>query len=359
MALSAAAQRRIVLLFAAASLACAPAPRMGEAVDIAEESAIIIWDEAAKTQHFIRRASFRTEAKDFGFLVPTPSVPELKEADDSAFSLLERITEPPELRSARDAARKSAPAPAAAVLSKVEVIAKAKVAGYDAAVLKASDAGALDEWLRSNEYHSSPELREWFKPYVSKGWLITAFKISREGVGRAEATSVRMTFRTEAPFFPYREPAAARGSTEPRLLRVFFLGQTRPEGRIGAAGPWPGRTVWSGKIEDEHRRQLLALLKLPDGAAPGATRLTRFADGSSPRPGSDDLFLSTSADQSLVPDPRELQKLEAAIVAARNLELRQRWFGLAGIALLAVAILFAYFRLRPRKSPPSGSKPPP
>jgi hypothetical protein len=357
MAISAPAQRRIVLLFAAACLACAPAPRMGEAVDIAEESAIIIWDAAAKTQHFIRRASFRTQAKDFGFLVPTPSVPELKEADDAAFALLERITEPPVLHSAREA-RKSAPAPAAAVLSKVEVVAKAKVAGYDAAVLRASDAGALDQWLRSNEYHSSPELQEWFKPYLSKGWLITAFKIAGEGSGRADASSVRMSFRTEAPFFPYREPTAAKGSADPRLLRIFYLGQARPEGRIGAAGPWPGRTLWSGRIEDEHRRQLLAMLNLPEGTAAGATRLTRFADGSSPRPGTDDLYLSTSADQSLVPDPEELRKLQAAILEAAELERRMRWAGPAAFLLLAVAIVFIYFRLRSRKRPTSETHPP-
>ena len=70
-------------------------PPRGARVDIAEESAIIIWDAATKTEQFIRRASFKTDAKDFGFLVPTPSKPTLAEADDSAFHELERITAPP------------------------------------------------------------------------------------------------------------------------------------------------------------------------------------------------------------------------------------------------------------------------
>lgn len=55
--------------------ACAPAPRPGQFVRIAEESAIIIWDEKTRTQHFIRRATFDTDAPDFGFLVPTPTEP--------------------------------------------------------------------------------------------------------------------------------------------------------------------------------------------------------------------------------------------------------------------------------------------
>ena len=56
-------------------VACAPAPREGQIVEIADESAVIIWDSASQTEHFIRRASFKTEATDFGFLVPTPSQP--------------------------------------------------------------------------------------------------------------------------------------------------------------------------------------------------------------------------------------------------------------------------------------------
>src|SRR5437016_3719837 len=62
--------------------ACAPAPPPGVRVEIADESAIIVWDAAAKTQHFIRRASFATAAHDFGFLVPTPAQPTLAEASD-------------------------------------------------------------------------------------------------------------------------------------------------------------------------------------------------------------------------------------------------------------------------------------
>src|SRR5437764_76847 len=74
--------------------ACAPAPPRNVPVAIASETAVIVWDEKGQTQHFIRRASFATEAKDFGFLVPTPTKPTLAEADDQAFAELARITAP-------------------------------------------------------------------------------------------------------------------------------------------------------------------------------------------------------------------------------------------------------------------------
>ena len=73
------------LLAAVPSPACAPAPMRGEYVEITNESALIIWDAESKTEHFIRRAAFQSTSTDFGFLVPTPTQPELAEADDSVF----------------------------------------------------------------------------------------------------------------------------------------------------------------------------------------------------------------------------------------------------------------------------------
>jgi hypothetical protein len=74
------------------SPACAIAPRRGDSVGVNGEEAIILHDGA--TEHFVRRADFRTDAKEFGFLVPTPARPELGEADDSVFDLLHRTTLP-------------------------------------------------------------------------------------------------------------------------------------------------------------------------------------------------------------------------------------------------------------------------
>jgi hypothetical protein len=40
--------------------ACATAPPQGTFAQIAEESAIVIWDDKSRTEHFIRRAAFHT-----------------------------------------------------------------------------------------------------------------------------------------------------------------------------------------------------------------------------------------------------------------------------------------------------------
>ncbi len=307
MAVSDRVQRRIVLLLAAASLACAPAGREGEAISITGETAIIVWDAANKTQHFIRKADFRTKAKDFGFLVPTPTVPKLDDAANESFGYLAKLTAAQTVWRLMVPKNEPMPKTAAAPVPKseaVKVIETKKVAGYDAAVLEASNADALGAWLKQHGYHSSPELVEWFKPYIAQKWKITAFKIDKDADGdRAKASAVRMSFGTDRPFFPYREPVASKSEPDyhSRTLRIFFLGSARFEGRVGDSGTWPGETVWSGLLEKSSQQELFRHVRLPE---PGqAFHLTEYIDRESPRPGSDDLFFSRSADQSPVRRP--------------------------------------------------------
>src|SRR5262249_31108347 len=75
-------------------MACCPAYPPGKPVVNANQTVIIIWDAAAKTEHFIRKASFKSEADNFGFLIPTPNRPELNESGNEAFPYLQKLTEP-------------------------------------------------------------------------------------------------------------------------------------------------------------------------------------------------------------------------------------------------------------------------
>jgi hypothetical protein len=333
-------QRCAVLLLGAASLACAPVPRPGDEVQIGEESAIIIWDPAAKTQHFIRRASFRTKAKDFGFLVPTPTIPKLEEADDDAFRLLGKITAPEVVH--RSVAR-GTPVPKTA--SRVTVITTANVAGYDATILEATDAEALNRWLGEHGYASSPELVEWFKPYLEQKWKISAFKIAGDDKEGAVSTkAVRMSFQTDKPFFPYREPVAqsrSRDDFNSRLLRVYFLAEARYGGAIGVDTEWPSRTVWSNRIDKEGRAELLRLAKLPADSVPNARWLTEFLDHSSPRSNADEVYFSVANNQDKVQRPDELRY---TYYDRNDHDGNEYW--VIGIGIVAGVFLFVFFLSR-------------
>ncbi len=270
--------RRAAQVFASLALlaaarpceACAPAPSLGERVQIADESAIIAWDEAAKREHFIRRASFRAAGRDFGFLVPTPTQPELGEVDDAVFARLEEATKPEVVERIEHElvpaflcafpyyfmARSAGSAPMAAS-APVRVLATQRVAGFDAVVLEADDAGALAAWLDQHGYASRPELAAWLAPYVSAKWKLTAFKIAADTSSRtADTSAVRMSFTTDRPFFPYREPTDQRENLPAsevdasRLLRVFFFGKERVAGSIGPErAAWPGSAIWSDHVD--------------------------------------------------------------------------------------------------------------
>ena len=79
----------LLLLPGAIGFPCAPAPPNGRRVQVLGESAVIVWDSKSKTEHFIRSATFESDSPDFGFLVPTPSVPTLQESSDQIFTMTE------------------------------------------------------------------------------------------------------------------------------------------------------------------------------------------------------------------------------------------------------------------------------
>ncbi|HJW95015.1 MAG TPA: DUF2330 domain-containing protein [Thermoanaerobaculia bacterium] len=276
-------------------LLCAPAPHAGENIAIVEESALIVWEPAASTEHFIRRATFRGKGRDFGFLVPTPSVPTLAEADDAIFARLEEWAKPKTvyvkshrvdwtpwlmMYGMRHETATTAARP-------VEVLASQKIAGYDAVVLDATDSAALQKWLADHGYTTTPDLTAWLEAYVSQHWKITAFKIDASQP-EARTGAVKMSFTTPRPFFPYREPASQREYASSiivnRILRIFFLGPERVTATIGASTPWQG----------DLRRSNTPPATL---GFPTSMRLTAFEDWSSIRPGFDDLFFSRAADQ--------------------------------------------------------------
>ncbi len=290
--------------------ACCPAWRPGQPVRIANQQILVVWDPATRIEHFIREAKFAAGARQdgFGFLVPSPTVPEIAAADGAVFEQLNDRIKPRvvevtrwknhysllgslftlESKAPASRAFDDAPPPMAAV----EVMKTARVGSYDVAVLKAADPAALTEWLSDNGYDSRPEMTDWSRPYVEKGWMITAFKYATDATN-IDVSAVRLTFETDVPLFPYRVPTDQIDPDSPRrnVLRAFVVGPGRAQGTLGEgaeARPWEtGRFVYSHPLEVN--ASFLGGV-LPEGTAGGATNawLTAFEDSTWPS-GTDDL----------------------------------------------------------------------
>ncbi len=323
--------------------ACCPAPPPGASVQIADQEILIVWDADSGTEHFVRRASFSTRLASFGFLVPTPTLPELGEAPDALFDRLSDAIKPQVVTERRTRlgsfllesmtlGTRSA-APAADRSGGVRILHQQRVAGYDAVVLDADDPEALARWLQERGYDSRPTLVEWVRPYVAAKWKLTAFKLAAPDAGGSAAGAryaVRMSFRTEKPLFPFRTPTDQQGSDPAgagggALLRVFFVGDVKAAGSFGGK-PWDATVAYA-----DRRSDLGALLAggLPAGESIGSGWLTTFEDGRWPRAAGDDLYFDAAPDAAPVVPPPIIHRLETMIPIE----------GIGAVALLAVLVV--------------------
>lgn len=290
-----------LLLAARPAEPCAVAPPdLSARIEIADEEALIVWDAATHTEHFIRRASFHSSAPTFGFLVPTPTAPKLTEVDDALFRTLAEATAPKvEYRTERPVelgswlldscmlARKGDGRIAGAAQDSVRVISTTNVAGFDATTVQADDPHALARWLGDHGFVSTEQLEQWLARYVADKWVITAFVVAGAESAKAPDVATRaidMTFTTERPFYPYREPATTMAPTGPRSLRVYTASSSRLAGTLAG-------TPWTATVPFAH-----AITPAAIGAVLGTQAyLTVFRDDSSPRRGVDEVYFAQAA----------------------------------------------------------------
>lgn len=254
-------------------------------VPVVGERALIVWDPETRTQHFVRTAAFAEAPERFAFLVPTPGEPELTEVDD-VFGALFEMARSPRLGSRGGGG------------GGVTLVRRQVVAGMDAAVLRASDAGALARWLRRHHFARSPALRSWLRKYTRRGWYVTAFRLRpREAGASAETRVMRMSFETSEPIYPYSEPSTE--GREPRPLRVYVAAPRRMEARIDGRR-WRA-PAFARDFDGRRDRRFWELLAraVPEGAARRAKWLTVFDEPDSRR-GRRDLTFAEADDQSAV-----------------------------------------------------------
>ncbi|MBK9031222.1 MAG: DUF2330 domain-containing protein [Myxococcales bacterium] len=318
-----------------AAEACATAPPAGTTVQIVDEEAIIAWDPATKVETFIRRAAFHATTPSFGFLVPTPTTPQLGEVDAAVFDQVATALGPElvldtsgfslgvtalALTCVRSQDKSAGPSLASG--PPVRVLATARVAGFDASTLEADDPQALADWLGGHGFEATPALTAWLQRYVADHWKLTAFVVATD---QADAPAfdlatraVKMTFQTERPFYPYREPAAP---PEPltavrRTLRVVVAADARVAATLGDAA-WSARTQFARPLD------------LPPALGLGRRFVTVFVDDSSPRLGTDEVYFAPSADLAEV----------RATVLARPTRIEIPLDALGAVALVGLVLV--------------------
>lgn len=198
-----------------------------------------------------------------------------------------------------------------AIGGNVTVLQEKSVAGFKATVLTADSTKALLEWLKTNGYAFSPEVEAWAKPYVEGGWKFTALKMEKRKSDpenkNVAAAALRISFKTDKPLFPYREPdprqMASKLGASHRLLRIYFLADKRYGGGLTPEVGWTGRAVWANKLGADEKKKMLDQLSLPETTGPKEFWLTEFEDDWPYRVAPADLYFSASDDQSILKRP--------------------------------------------------------
>jgi hypothetical protein len=187
----------------------------------------------------------------------------------------------------------------------VRVVGEAHVAGLDAVTLEADDATALKLWLAAHDFEFRPALERWVAPYLARHWKITAFRYARPDPAsysgaRVASEAVRISFQTNTPVYPYREPddvSAVAG----RELQLFVVATGRVTGSLSDLNgrPWATHPSFSAKA----KRSAALAAALPGIDLPEQFWLSEFSDDAQRRESSDLVFAIDARAGEVHPPP--------------------------------------------------------
>jgi hypothetical protein len=138
--------------------------------------------------------------------------------------------------------------------------------------------------------------------------MLTALRVAKRkdaaATKSASAAALRISFHTERPLFPYREPesftAAQSLAAGPRTLHLFFISDARYTGNFdGESLPW-SHPLWTNALTPAQKSKVQSALKLPEEGVPATWWLTEFVSYWPYRNDLGDLYFSRDSDQRTI-----------------------------------------------------------
>jgi hypothetical protein len=170
------------------------------------QKAVIFYDKGVET--LILSITFTGNAKDFAWVIPTPSQPEVDKSSNELFLSLEELTEPPAPQWGRSYDLEAGLTEKEAV----EILEEKEVGIYEVKILAASDADALAEWLSENGYQFPEKGGYILEDYVKNKWYYTAVKLRpelvwpdiEEKLQTGQAMPLELVFESEKIIYPLK-----------------------------------------------------------------------------------------------------------------------------------------------------------
>lgn len=145
-------------------------------IDINEptQKAIIVHD--AGREEMLLQVKYEGPLEEFGWLIPTPSLPKVEKGSMEPFYELSQLTQKrfgtPQAHATRGMLNAAGEGHEA-----VKVIEIKTVGAYEVAVLSAQESGSLARWLQEHDYSLPEGKSEIIDEYVRRGWYFIAAKI--------------------------------------------------------------------------------------------------------------------------------------------------------------------------------------
>ena len=303
-----------------------PSLKMKAPPRMEQERTLIVWDASTQRQHFVREVRFTNAGElPFGFIVTTPTRPEVNDVKSAPFDALEArfphtLLDTPDAslgapggKGSGEGADRGAPVGGA---PPVQVLEKKRIGDFTSFVLAATDAKALADWLKKNQFRASEAGQNWIERYVKLGFFFVALRYEGKKAKPADADglisrSVRLSFDSGLPYYPYQEPGDAP-EQQGRELQVWLVtqGWHQPLAPVVNGGSVSIHRPWSEGVRYEVSSAEIASAFGTDlaGLVPTGARLQTFGDWKEHRRGFGDLVLA----------PAQPEGCDAQCVAARR-----------------------------------------
>ncbi len=205
-----------------------------------EQRAVILYDEEAQREDLYVQAGFYGDAREFAWIIPVPSIPEVAVADEYLFHEASDLTRPSYhdrgVDWGCDCSDKFQSYPADAGANGVIVYDERMVGNYAIRIVGADSSSVLADSLAAWGYlydHNQAEIVEVLDDYIERDWVFVALRVAEssfdpdqwDGVFYGGTEPVHLSFPSEQAVFPMR--ISALSADDVTEVTIYICAQHR------------------------------------------------------------------------------------------------------------------------------------
>ena len=195
------------------------------------QKAVILYGNSTGnyTEHLVLSVSFEGDAEDFAWVIPVPNMPEIAVTDAELFWELSEFTAAEVPGGGGGFGCFGGGAGAPEDQGGVDVIEEQVVGPYATAILSATNATALVDWLNANGYIFPENGEEIVSEYIEKEWYFVATKINavEEGTNYTLAEGaiepIVLSFASNQTVYPLRISSLSASTAELSEVLLYVL----------------------------------------------------------------------------------------------------------------------------------------